>query len=845
MSIVQTITGLALRQVMGEGAEHVIRMLEDRMTDHGQRLVRALQQSNERAWRALEIALAGETLWNRFDRADERIFRQQIRTFLELIPLPLLTGKAEFRRRCLRDLQSARKQALLGGALQPEEIRASVGPFATSTDPQELVKVEQASLQTIVATLQQQGFPDLAHLLAQDARPEQSLLIVAVRYFFRREVEADSALARGLIFTHVQELSHAQEEGFQKLDTALHHHGQRIEEALGNVLEAVLDLQAEMKQQMHHLGQQMKSDYENLHDQVRQLVERLQMQGRPLRAGDSLCLHNEREYQLVKQLLETYRKLPEEEQRNSPALLNGLGKLQVAVGEFTGAHDSFARVATVTGDRPAQAEARYNAYRAALEAGQLESALAELRQALQLDPGRYAPFPPDDYDPLRILGAGGFGVTFLCRHRLTGGEVAVKALASEGLERDLGTLLQEAAALETLRHPAIIRLRHCGFADPARTRPYLVMEYFPGPTLEQYVQQNGPLPLDQALKLAAPVAHALQAAHRHGILHRDIKPANLLVLRSEDRWEVRLIDFGLALKQSLLGNSLQATQRGRTIVGQSIAGTLDYAAPEQLGKLPGARVGPQADIYGFARTLCFALFETAEPTYLDWQRLPPALAELLAQCLVRKPEQRPGDFRAVLNRLQLIQTQATPVRLTPLEEESPPSERIAPPLAPVVVDDEPSLAPVELAEESLPPMPRPIRLSEERLLSVLRRFQGQDDLYLAPNIPSRKLANACVSCALPPGEKILALIDSTVFGSARNALLLGLEGIYYHNDWTSKKTGVGAVLYRDFPQREFVRDSWSEVGLDCGQFFNRSGSNVTSQTIVEILNAIKALIEKI
>src|SRR5262249_33698824 len=113
--------------------------------------------------------------------------------------------------------------------------------------------------------------------------------------------------------------------------------------------------------------------------------------------------------------------------------------------------------------------------------------------------------------------------------------------------------MQEAAALDQLSHPGIVRLRHCGYADPGLTRPYIVMEYFDGPTREEPARKHGPLPLPAALAVGRQVAEALRAAHGHGILHRDVKPANLLLRRDagepggssprSPRWEARLIDF--------------------------------------------------------------------------------------------------------------------------------------------------------------------------------------------------------------------------------------------------------------------------------------------------------------
>src|SRR5207253_2094545 len=98
-----------------------------------------------------------------------------------------------------------------------------------------------------------------------------------------------------------------------------------------------------------------------------------------------------------------------------------------------------------------------------------------------------------------------------------------------------------------------------------------------------------------------------------------------------------------------------------------------YAAPEQMGRLPGARVGRPADVYGFARTLCYALFEAADPTPLDWKKVPVPLAELLGHCLARKPEDRPGNFGLVIERLEalLVSKPAEDVPLAQLADEPP------------------------------------------------------------------------------------------------------------------------------------------------------------------------------
>jgi TM2 domain-containing membrane protein YozV len=167
-------------------------------------------------------------------------------------------------------------------------------------------------------------------------------------------------------------------------------------------------------------------------------------------------------------------------------------------------------------------------------------------------------------------------------------------------------------------------------------------------------------------------------------LHRDVKPANILLRRSGGQWEVKLIDFGLALRQELLGAG-SSLRQGKTIASSSIAGTLDYAAPEQIGKLPGGRIGPPADVYGFAKTLCFALFEATDPTPLDWKKVPVPLAELIGHCLARRPDDRPASFGEVLRKLESLARKkgrsAEPVLAEAIPELVPEVVPVRPPAA--------------------------------------------------------------------------------------------------------------------------------------------------------------------
>ena len=671
-SIFSILSSCACKFLGADGVENVVACLGEHLSDQGQRVTKALKESNEKAWRALEIALAGETLWNKFDRAEDRAFRQQLAAYLRQLPMPELQGKQEHRKKILQDIQDARKKAVLFGRLAPEELARRAGPMADRGDPQKMLAAERQALRDMAGLMKQIKLEALAWLLEQQPQPDQSVLVVSVRYYFQRQVEEDAQLARRLQFTALEGLTEAQQQGFRQLDDGLKVHAGRVEQAMADLLEiaaelrglagdvrdAALDMRSEMEK--------MRGDHHDLYAKVLQMLEQQQMHQRPVHASDSLSIRSDHERAKVKDFLARYRQMPEEQRRAAPALLNGLGKLQVATGDYQNAQEAFTRVAEISPDAQSRAEGHYNAYHAALERAAVENgsyqvALAELKMALRFDPARFAPFPLEDYEPQRILGAGGFGVTFLCKKRLTGSDVAVKALQADGLERDVTAVLQEASTLDLLAHPAIIRLRHCGYADShARTRPFIEMDYFESNTLEEYVRKDGVLSVGNVLALFKTVAQALHAAHGKGVLHRDVKPANLLVRRPEGRWEVRVIDFGLALKQSLLGSGAGSSSGNRSMTGADVAGTRHYAAPEQMGELPGARVGTWSDVYGWAKSCCYALFQNTEPTYLDYKKVPESLRILLGQCLSRLPNTRPSGFAEVLDQLAKIRPEQKP-----------------------------------------------------------------------------------------------------------------------------------------------------------------------------------------
>src|SRR5262245_26595123 len=123
------------------------------------------------------------------------------------------------------------------------------------------------------------------------------------------------------------------------------------------------------------------------------------------------------------------------------------------------------------------------------------------------------------------LGKGGMGEVFLATDTRLRREVAIKALPAEFAfdpER-LARFEREAQLLASLRHPNIAAIYGLEEADGHR---YLVLEYVPGPTLGERLEQ-GALPLDETLDVCTQIAAGLEAAHEAGVVHRDLKPANI------------------------------------------------------------------------------------------------------------------------------------------------------------------------------------------------------------------------------------------------------------------------------------------------------------------------------
>jgi hypothetical protein len=212
---------------------------------------------------------------------------------------------------------------------------------------------------------------------------------------------------------------------------------------------------------------------------------------------------------------------------------------------------------------------------------------ATLAAAAAAPGGGAVPEVVGGYRLLRVLGGGGMGTVYEAEDTASGRRVALKLISADyaGSADAVERFRQEGRLASAIAHPRCVFVLA---ADEEAGRPYIVMELMPGPTLQDLVDKNGPLPPEEAVGKILDVIEGLQEAHRQGVVHRDVKPSNCF-LGADGR--VKVGDFGLS--KSLAGGA-HLTRTG------SFIGTPLFASPEQIR---GQRVDEQSDLYSLAATL--------------------------------------------------------------------------------------------------------------------------------------------------------------------------------------------------------------------------------------------------
>jgi outer membrane protein assembly factor BamB/tRNA A-37 threonylcarbamoyl transferase component Bud32 len=262
-------------------------------------------------------------------------------------------------------------------------------------------------------------------------------------------------------------------------------------------------------------------------------------------------------------------------------------------------------------------------------------------QLTQHDPRRIGPF-----EVLGRLGAGGMGLVYLARSA-SGRRVAIKTVRTELAEDQLFRVrftreVEAARAVSGFYTAAVVD------ADPRAAVPWLATAYVPAPSLEEIVNDCGPLPAQAVRWLAAGVAEALQSIHGAGLVHRDLKPSNVLVVEDGPR----VIDFGIA----------SGVSNTRLTMTNVAVGTPAYMSPEQAKD--SRSVTGASDVFSLGSMLVFAA--TGHPPYHganpvetvfmllregpDLSGLPEELRPLIESCMRMEPTARPNpaDLQAQL-----------------------------------------------------------------------------------------------------------------------------------------------------------------------------------------------------
>ena len=269
----------------------------------------------------------------------------------------------------------------------------------------------------------------------------------------------------------------------------------------------------------------------------------------------------------------------------------------------------------------------------------------------------------------RQIASGGMATIYAGIDTRLDRPVAVKVMHAHlaNDEAFVSRFIKEAKATAALSHPNIVSIQDQGWNEGGPPAVFLVMELVEGSTLRDFLNENGPMSVEQTIQFITPVLSALAAAHLMGIIHRDVKPENILI--SKDG-RIQVADFGLARNMTM----------AQTMTAESsvVLGSISYLSPEQVQRgIADAR----SDVYAIGIVLFEMLLgkkpydgETLIqiayrhvndriPNVREFKSdIPEMIADLIFQATAPNPDQRPKDAEQLLSKVRDIQAKLDPKR---------------------------------------------------------------------------------------------------------------------------------------------------------------------------------------
>ncbi len=254
------------------------------------------------------------------------------------------------------------------------------------------------------------------------------------------------------------------------------------------------------------------------------------------------------------------------------------------------------------------------------------------------------------YEIISQIGGGGMALVFKAQDLLLNRYVAIKILRKQYInDQDFIRRFQrEAQSAASISHPNIVSIYDVGFQNDIH---YIVMEYVEGPNLNEWIRENAPIQVDEAVRIAEQIAEALEHAHQNQIVHRDIKPHNILLGKNG---RIKVTDFGIARAAT----ASTITQTG------SVVGSVHYFSPEHA---KGVNVSEQSDLYSLGivmyqmvtaqlpftgeSPISVALMHLQQP-FVEPKNLNPLIPQSLENIIIRllrkNPQERHADAKDLI-----------------------------------------------------------------------------------------------------------------------------------------------------------------------------------------------------